>query len=144
MDQHQLNRPFQALSTPLIADACVRLKLSSSDYLSRRAAEPDYTFRRHLREIGGAIEVQLKLADDSVVFEVADRGVGIPADELETVFDKFIQSSKTNTGAGGTGLGLAICKAIVEAHQGSIHAENRHGGGTVVVAAFPVAGPRQT
>jgi signal transduction histidine kinase len=55
---------------------------------------------------------------------IADAGVGIPADELESVFDKFIQSSKTKTGAGGTGLGLSICRQIVEQHGGRIWAEN--------------------
>lgn len=56
---------------------------------------------------------------------VLDEGVGIPEDELEAVFDKFVQSSKTRTGAGGTGLGLAICKEIVDAHRGHIRAYNR-------------------
>ncbi|MBA1445722.1 MAG: ATP-binding protein [Chromatiales bacterium] len=55
---------------------------------------------------------------------VLDRGVGIPEAELDTIFDKFIQSSKTRTGAGGTGLGLAISKEIIEAHAGRIWAEN--------------------
>ncbi|MGL1901085.1 MAG: ATP-binding protein [Fibrobacterales bacterium] len=54
-----------------------------------------------------------------------DQGVGIPDGELENVFDKFIQSSKTNNGAGGTGLGLSICKEIIEAHGGTIWAQNR-------------------
>ncbi|QYZ67589.1 MAG: PAS domain-containing protein [Gammaproteobacteria bacterium (ex Lamellibrachia satsuma)] len=55
---------------------------------------------------------------------VLDQGVGIPEAELDTIFDKFIQSSKTRTGAGGTGLGLAISKEIIEAHTGRIWAEN--------------------
>ena len=55
---------------------------------------------------------------------IADEGPGIPEAELEAVFDKFIQSSKTKTGAGGTGLGLAICRQIVGAHGGKIWAEN--------------------
>ncbi len=55
---------------------------------------------------------------------VSDDGIGIPEDELEVVFDKFVQSSKTNTGAGGTGLGLAISREIVVAHGGSIRARN--------------------
>ena len=59
-----------------------------------------------------------------IEIRVCDAGIGIPEDELETVFDKFVQSSKTKTGAGGTGLGLAICREIVLAHQGSIRAEN--------------------
>jgi PAS domain S-box-containing protein len=55
---------------------------------------------------------------------IRDQGIGIPEGELEAVFDKFVQSSKTKTGAGGTGLGLAICREIVQAHDGSIHARN--------------------
>lgn len=49
---------------------------------------------------------------------VCDQGIGIPKDELDSVFDKFIQSSKTKTGAGGTGLGLSICKQIIDGHCG--------------------------
>ncbi len=69
----------------------------------------------------------------------ADQGVGIPPDELEIIFDKFVQSSKTRTNAGGTGLGLAICKQITELHGGRIQAENNVGGG----ATFVVTVPRQ-
>lgn len=61
---------------------------------------------------------------DALVLAVRDQGIGIPEDELESVFDKFVQSSKTKSGAGGTGLGLSICREIVEAHRGTIHAYN--------------------
>ena len=70
---------------------------------------------------------------------VADEGVGIPEDELDTIFDKFVQSSGTKSGAGGTGLGLAICREIVGAHQGRIWAENGAQGG----ASFHFVLPRQ-
>ncbi len=64
--------------------------------------------------------------------KVSDQGPGIPEDELETVFDQFVQSSRTRTGAGGTGLGLAICREIMNEHDGHIRAENRpEGGGRV-------------
>lgn len=68
---------------------------------------------------------------------VADRGIGIPEDELEAIFDKFVQSSKTRTGAGGTGLGLAICREIVLAHHGQIRAHNRVGGGAEFEILLP-------
>ena len=61
--------------------------------------------------------------------QVIDEGVGIPPDELETVFDKFVQSSKTKSGAGGTGLGLAICHEIVLQHGGRLWARNNPEGG---------------
>jgi signal transduction histidine kinase len=85
---------------------------------------------------------QLVLQDektvDAVRLTVKDQGIGIPAGELESVFDKFVQSSETNTGAGGTGLGLAICKQIVEYHQGKIYAENNSDVGT----SFQLVPPR--
>jgi PAS domain S-box-containing protein len=62
---------------------------------------------------------------------IADEGVGIPPEELEAIFDKFTQSSRTQTGAGGTGLGLAICREIVHGHRGIITAHNEPGGGAV-------------
>ena len=69
---------------------------------------------------------------------VRDEGMGIPQDEVDTVFDKFVQSSKTNTGAGGTGLGLAICKEIVQAHRGKIWAErNPEAQGSVFIFWLP-------
>ncbi|MBD3609312.1 MAG: HAMP domain-containing histidine kinase, partial [Gammaproteobacteria bacterium] len=61
---------------------------------------------------------------DAIMCSISDTGVGIPEDELESIFDKFIQSSKTNAGSGGTGLGLAICDHIIRAHSGTIKAEN--------------------
>jgi len=54
---------------------------------------------------------------------IIDEGIGIEESELECVFEKFMQGSKTRTGAGGKGLGLAICRQIVEDHGGVIWAE---------------------
>ncbi|HEX5126605.1 MAG TPA: PAS domain-containing protein [Rhodocyclaceae bacterium] len=74
---------------------------------------------------------------EAVALSVADEGVGIPLDEMEYVFDKFIQSTRTRTGAGGTGLGLPICREIVTAHRGQISAHNRDNGGTEFVVILP-------
>ncbi len=74
--------------------------------------------------------------------DVRDQGVGIPEDELESVFDKFVQSSKTRTGAGGTGLGLAICREIIQAHYGRIWAENNPSGGACISCILPLRQPQ--
>jgi PAS domain S-box-containing protein len=76
----------------------------------------------------------------AILLKVSDEGIGIPEGELETVFDKFEQSSKTKTGAGGTGLGLAICKEIILGHHGKIWAANNPDQGAI----FTVIIPRQT
>lgn len=75
---------------------------------------------------------------------VRDEGVGIPEDELKDVFDKFIQSSKTKTGAGGTGLGLAISQEIISGHQGRIWAENAPEGGAIFSFVIPVNQPKSS
>jgi len=86
----------------------------------------------------GIIDVTIYRAGSSVRVSVHDQGPGIPQDELEAVFDKFVQSSKTKTGAGGTGLGLAICREIIAAHRGRIWAENRPEDGAVFSFEIPV------
>ena len=68
---------------------------------------------------------------------VSDNGVGIPEGEQETIFDKFTQSSKTNTGAGGSGLGLAICREIVHLHGGAIWADASPSGGASIHFVIP-------
>jgi signal transduction histidine kinase len=85
------------------------------------------------------IAVGVKRRDSSVRIAFADHGPGVPEEELEAVFDKFIQSSKTRSGAGGTGLGLAICREIVESHDGRIWAENQPEGGACFIIELPLA-----
>ncbi|MBT4268709.1 MAG: response regulator [Deltaproteobacteria bacterium] len=75
----------------------------------------------------------------AILVGVTDQGVGIPESELETIFEKFVQSSKTKTGAGGTGLGLAICKEIIKAHRGKIWAENNPDGGSRIKFILPIS-----
>ena len=55
---------------------------------------------------------------------VTDEGVGIPVDEMVSIFDPFVESSRTASKACGVGLGLSICKEIIEAHSGNIWVEN--------------------
>ncbi|WP_089720197.1 ATP-binding response regulator, partial [Candidatus Entotheonella palauensis] len=70
---------------------------------------------------GGAVTCRLYEQQpqvEAVTLTISDEGLGIPEDELEAIFDRFVQSSKTRNGAGGTGLGLAICQGIVAGHGG--------------------------
>ena len=80
---------------------------------------------------GKSINITVSNANQFVKFEIEDQGVGVPKNELTEVFDKFIQSSKTKTGAGGTGLGLPISKEIISLHHGEIAAEVGRGGGAL-------------
>jgi PAS domain S-box-containing protein len=85
----------------------------------------------------GLIRIAIEEQASSLTFAMSDNGLGIPDEELEAIFDKFAQSSKTKNGAGGTGLGLAISKRIIEDHQGKIWAENNPAGGAVLKFTLP-------
>lgn len=85
------------------------------------------------------IKVSSLLKENRVIVSIYDEGAGIPENELCTIFDKFIQSSKTKTGAGGTGLGLAICREIIRRHHGSIEASNLEHGGAKFSFSLPLS-----
>lgn len=83
------------------------------------------------------IEIQSDIAGGGIAIQVADRGCGIvPGDEVK-IFEDFNRGSGKNTDRRGTGMGLAICNAIVRAHKGTITANNRDGGGTIVRFTIP-------
>ena len=87
---------------------------------------------------GAIIEVTMTQQDDLVGVEIKDQGMGIPEEELNVVFDKFFQSSKTKSGTGGTGLGLAICREIINNHDGHIWAENNFSIGAKFCFTLPI------
>ena len=87
---------------------------------------------------GGEIRVQGHITEDRrICISVRDQGTGIPTGELEKIFEAFVQSSSSKDGSGGTGLGLAICKKIIDAHGGSIQADNNAEGGAIFCVYLP-------
>jgi two-component system OmpR family sensor kinase len=88
---------------------------------------------------GTPISVSVSKRPDEVVIEIADRGPGIPADELERVFERFFRADPSRARAsGGSGLGLSIVASILEAHGGRVEAENRPDGGAVFRLVLPL------
>ena len=74
---------------------------------------------------GGHVTLSAHVNRHELVITVSDEGLGLPAAEIDRIFDRFHRvQSEVSRGIGGTGLGLAICKGLVEAHGGSIWAES--------------------
>jgi heavy metal sensor kinase len=94
---------------------------------------------------GGRIIIALECEDDEeqsqcALVSVSDTGVGIPADEIPRIFDRFYRVDKARSKeVGGHGLGLSIVKWIVEAHHGSIHVQSHIGKGTTFFIRIPLA-----
>ncbi len=88
---------------------------------------------------GSEILIEARRIGSSVVLDVSDEGVGVPADDIERIFDMFYRVRHGDLQVAGTGVGLAICRGIVDAHGGSIHAESPAGDrGTRMTIALPI------
>jgi signal transduction histidine kinase len=92
---------------------------------------------------GGRVIVRLEAGAGNAAVMVQDTGIGIAADHLPKLFDRFYRAdSSRSSSVGGHGLGLSICAAIARAHGGSIAAESTPGKGTVFTVSLPVTGVR--
>jgi two-component system phosphate regulon sensor histidine kinase PhoR len=86
---------------------------------------------------GGRIDVRAHDSTEGVVVAVADTGIGIPAEDVPRIFERFYKADRARTG-GGTGLGLAIAKHTIQAHNGRIWVESVEGQGSTFSFALPV------
>lgn len=85
------------------------------------------------------ITVSIEATDDKVEITVSDEGIGIMADELPRLFERFYRVDRARSReSGGTGLGLAIVKHIAEAHQGTVTVDSEVGVGTVFRIQLPI------
>ncbi len=134
-----------AAAGPRAEDKGVVLKVEASEDLPPVAADPErlgHAFANLLdnalkyTERGGRVTLSAAAAGDRVVLTVADTGLGIPAEYLPHVFERFLRIPG-RTQEGGTGLGLAIVREIVQAHGGTITCESQPGAGTVFRIELP-------
>ncbi len=89
---------------------------------------------------GAPITLGVERQGDQVIFSVADQGMGIPAEHLQRIFERFYRVVGEGPRIVGTGLGLAICERIVKAHGGRIWVESTPGGGSQFFFSLPVEG----
>lgn len=125
------------------------LEVNVSPTLPRVSADFDLMVRVFVNLIGNAIEhtprggkitVSARHADNgkSLIFSVADTGVGIPSSQFDRIFEKFGQVATKRT-AVSSGLGLTFCKMVAEQHDGKIWLESEVGMGTTFFVSLPCA-----
>ena len=87
---------------------------------------------------GGTVTVSTRQAEDVILLEVADTGLGIPEEARERIFQRFYRVDKARSrAAGGTGLGLSIVQDAVRLHGGTVDVRDREGGGTIFTVTLP-------
>ncbi len=138
--QHNITIQTQAIQTQAIQTQAAALSIW---------ADPDYIVQTLTNLLGNAIKfsapgsaIQLSVRPHSepamALFSVQDDGQGIPANKLNSIFDRFQQvDSSDSRKKGGTGLGLTICRKIVEQHSGKIWAESQLGVGSCFYFTIP-------
>src|SRR5690606_31311790 len=85
------------------------------------------------------VKVELEAARDAILLHVLDRGAGVPAEDLERIFEPFYRTDKSRDHRGtGQGIGLAIATRVIELHGGEITARNRAEGGLAITFRLPV------
>lgn len=87
------------------------------------------------------IEVYVTVEDQTLVVSVKDYGVGIDADELPKMFQRFFRA-RTSSGIAGTGIGLNLVKTLIELHEGVISVESAPGSGSTFTVRLPLGGPK--
>ncbi len=88
---------------------------------------------------GGVVVIRTSCDDEQLVFEVIDSGIGIPAADLERVFERFYRVDRgRGRGTGGTGLGLSIVRHIANNHGGSVSVDSRLGQGSSFRLSLPL------
>lgn len=125
------------------------LSISIEDGIASVNADPDM-MGLALRQLLGnavrytpaetAIDISASQTGDEVTIRVRDRGLGIPRDELEAIFERFYRGKRTQESIAGTGMGLSIARDIVSAHKGRLWVENVPEGGaqfSFTLPAFP-------
>lgn len=154
VELRNLIQPVARELQPLLAKAQLQLNLRLSDFPLIAKADP-VRFQQVIRNIianaikvstpGQSIDITCGIDDEGQPhIVIRDYGPGIPEGELESIFEAFVQSSKTKDGSGGTGLGLAICRKIIEALGGKIYALNAAQGGAAFHIVLPQRGMSDT
>jgi len=140
----------------IIYDCCELFRNYSRDHRIMFAADPDCVFvdvdRDRMTQVfnnlisnaikyspyGGDVAVSLNQASGFGVLKVKDSGIGIPANELESIFQPFRRASSTRDTIPGVGLGLFTAKKIVEGHGGRIDIVSEIGSGSTFIVAIPL------
>jgi len=86
---------------------------------------------------GGTVTVSLKTAGSQLLLTVADTGCGISDEQMETVFDRWLNREETDAASYGLGLGLPLCRRIAEGHGGRLLLSSQEGSGTTVTVSLP-------
>lgn len=123
----------------LTTDVAENLCLSADEQRMQQVFDNLLTNSRRYTEQGGQLNITLREEQDQARLVVEDSGPGVANADLPRLFDRLYRADRSrNRAQGGSGLGLALCKAIIEAHGGTIHAAHSPLGGLAIQVSLPL------
>jgi two-component system KDP operon response regulator KdpE len=133
------SRAFADYRRQIQVEAPARLPLIALDELRLEQAVSNVLHNAvRFSPRGAVINLHIEHRDDNVLISVQDQGAGIPADQMDRVFEPFFQASN-NTSEEGAGLGLHLTREVVQRHGGNIWVDSAVGRGTTVTMALPIS-----
>ncbi len=123
----QITERFATVPMPMVGDAKLLFQVFSNLLSNAVKYSPG----------GGTIEVDAEIVADEVVVAIADRGIGIPAGDLERLFERYHRGSNVS-GIVGTGVGLYLVKMAVDLHGGGVEVKSKEGDGTRFIIRLPI------
>ena len=157
---HALQLELRPILLQMLAEACVEGSRAAAEQAAVELifnAEPDLPLvlgdAQRMEQVfdnlisnalkfspdGGVINITLRRKDDTVQAEISDTGIGMPADRIDRIWERFYQIDSTTTRRfPGAGIGLAIVKRIIDAHQGRIWVQSELGRGSTFFFTLPV------
>jgi len=123
----QIVERFDAAALPMVGDAKLLFQAFSNLLSNAVKYSPN----------GGAIEVDAAIAADEVVVAITDRGIGIPAGDLNRLFERYHRGGNVS-GIVGTGVGLYLVKMAIDLHGGSIEVKSKEGEGSRFIVRLPI------
>ena len=149
IDARGLCRQVRDKWRPLFQKAQLQLSTDLPSDLVPVMADPPYLQRllaivlenaRKYTPAVGMVRLKLKIEDDRALFEVSDTGIGIPAEDMEHIFDRFCRGSNIRqTHSNGSGLGLALAAWIAECHRTVLHVDSSVGDGSTFSWFLPLS-----
>jgi signal transduction histidine kinase len=142
---------------PIIRETIEQFQVMTQNYafgtVVPRGLAPAYADPRRVRQVlrnlvenavkyspdGGPVTVAVEQTQEWLLVSVSDEGLGIKPEDVDLIFERFYQADSASTRrVGGSGLGLSICRAIVEAHGGTIWVESEPGSGSTFSFTLPL------
>jgi two-component system phosphate regulon sensor histidine kinase PhoR len=123
----------------LIVDSAeIQPVMGNSEYLERAVSNLIENAIKYTPN-GGKISITARARDSQAIIEVADNGIGIAAEDLHRIFERFYRVDRSRSREmGGTGLGLSIVKHVAQAHHGSVEVESTPGQGSTFRIKLPI------